>query len=269
MHDISSLWNSAAMALAGMLVLTVMGWVCSLARHDASLADRIWPLFFALAATTATVVHLPLTTRGVCLLALVTAWALRLGVYITWRNWGHGEDRRYVQMRERHGKAFTWRSLYLVFGLQAVLAWVISAPLLTGIASRAPLTTVDMFGMALAVFGILFETVADAQLSTFKRDPAHRGQVMQGGLWAYSRHPNYFGEACTWWGFGLVACATGYYWTLLSPLLMTVLLLRVSGVSLLEQDITERRPAYREYMARTNAFIPGPRRSGTSRGRST
>jgi steroid 5-alpha reductase family enzyme len=119
---------------------------------------------------------------------------------------------------------------------------------------------IDVIGIVLAAFGIVFETVGDAQLASFKRDPAHRGQVMDRGLWAFTRHPNYFGEACTWWGLGLLAGASGAWWTLVSPVLMTVLLLRVSGVSLLEQDIAERRPGYRDYMLRTNAFLPGPPR---------
>ncbi|MDQ8020812.1 MAG: DUF1295 domain-containing protein [Moraxellaceae bacterium] len=260
MQYFDTLMDSALTSLAAMLVLAVLGWLWSLRQRDVSVADTLWSLFFVLATAIYVVVHWPPTARAVWLMVLVVVWGVRLAVYISARNHGKGEDRRYAEMRERRGPSFVWRSLYIVFGLQAVLAWVISAPLLTGIASRTPLGWLDAFGILLAAGGIVIETIADAQLAAFKRDPANHDKVMQAGLWAYTRHPNYFGEACIWWGLGLMGCAGGAWWTLLSPLLMTVLLLRVSGVSLLEQDITERRPAYREYMARTNAFLPGPRR---------
>jgi len=144
--------------------------------------------------------------------------------------------------------------------LQAVLAWLISAPLAAAIVSAAPIGVIDVIGAALAVFGIAFETFADAQLARFKAKPANAGRVMDSGLWRYTRHPNYFGEFCVWWGLYAIALAAGAWWTVFSPVLMTVLLLKVSGVALLEKDIGERRPAYRDYVARTNAFFPGPPR---------
>jgi steroid 5-alpha reductase family enzyme len=125
-----------------------------------------------------------------------------------------------------------------------------------------------MLGIALVIFGILVESVADAQLAAFKANQDNRGKVLDAGLWRYTRHPNYFGECCVWWGFFLFALAAGGWWTLFSPLLMTFLLLRVSGVTLLEKDIVERRPAYRDYIARTNAFIPGPVKDLASEGNS-
>ena len=130
-----------------------------------------------------------------------------------------------------------------------------------------PFGWLDAAGLALATFGIVFEAVGDAQMARFKADTANRGQVMDRGLWRYTRHPNYFGEACLWWGLWCVALGGsgwGGAWTMVSPLLMTVLLLRVSGVTLQEKDITERRPAYRDYIARTNAFVPGPPRRAES-----
>jgi len=153
-------------------------------------------------------------------------------------------------------------SAFFLIGLQAVLAWVVSAPLLVGMLSEArALNALDAAGFALALFGLVFEAIADAQMARFKADRGNEGQVMDRGLWRYTRHPNYFGEACVWWGLWLEAMAGagwGGAWSAVSPVLMTVLLLRVSGVRLLEQDIAERRPAYREYIARTNAFVPGP-----------
>lgn len=193
--------------------------------------------------------------------ALVALWSLRLSAYLAARNWSAPEDRRYRAIRARHQPGFAWKSLYLVFGLQALLAWLISAPLAAALASTAPLGLLDALGALTVLAGTAFEAVADAQLARFKADPVHAGRVMDRGLWALSRHPNYFGEFCVWWGFYLIALGVDGWWTLFAPALMTLLLLRVSGVALLEKDIAERRPDYRVYAARTNAFFPGPRRS--------
>jgi steroid 5-alpha reductase family enzyme len=144
-----------------------------------------------------------------------------------------------------------------VFLLQGALAWVISLPLLAAVAGIMPLALLDGVAAVVVLFGILFESIADAQLAAFKARPDSQGQVMDTGLWRYTRHPNYFGECCVWWGFYLFAVSAGGWWSIVSPLLMTILLLRVSGVTLLEKDIGERRPAYRDYVQRTNAFIPG------------
>ncbi|HET9695105.1 MAG TPA: DUF1295 domain-containing protein, partial [Steroidobacteraceae bacterium] len=200
--------------------------------------------------------------RTVLVLTLVTLWGLRLAIYLGRRTFGHEEDRRYQAIRRRNDPGFTWKSLYLVFGLQAVLAWVISLPLLGGVAGDPrPLGVLDGLGAALWLLGWSFESVGDWQLARFKADPANAGRVMDRGLWRYTRHPNYFGDFCVWWGFYLVALAAGAWWSIAGPALMTVLLLRVSGVALLERDIGTRRPGYEEYVRRTNAFFPGPPRS--------
>jgi steroid 5-alpha reductase family enzyme len=201
------------------------------------------------------------TPRALLVLLLVGIWSLRLAAHLAVRNWNAPEDHRYQEIRARNQPGFTWKSLYLVFGLQAVLAFIVSLPLYTAMSSPAPLNPLDLAGVVVTVLGVLLETIADTQLAAFRDDPDSRGQVLERGLWRYSRHPNYFGEFCVWWGFYLMALATGAWWTLLSPLLMSVLLLRVSGVVLLEKDIGQRRPGYALYIARTNAFFPGPRRS--------
>jgi steroid 5-alpha reductase family enzyme len=193
-------------------------------------------------------------------LPLVAAWAVRLAAYLAARNWNAPEDHRYRAIRSRNQPHFEWKSLYLVFGLQGLLAWLVSAPLAAAVASPAALGPLDWIGGLLVAFGIVFEAVADTQLARFRRDPASAGRVLDSGLWRWSRHPNYFGECCVWWGFYLLAVAAGGAWTVFAPLLMTLLLLRVSGVALLEKDIGERRPAYRDYVARTSAFIPWPPR---------
>jgi steroid 5-alpha reductase family enzyme len=191
-------------------------------------------------------------------LFLVGVWAVRLSLFITLRNRGQGEDHRYQAIRQNHEPGFWWKSLYLIFGFQAILAWIISLPLLAAVLAPAPLNWLDYAAVCLWLVGLFFEAVGDQQLAEFRRDPRNRDRVMDQGLWRYTRHPNYFGETCIWWGFGLFALAGGAWWGLLGPVLMTVLLLRVSGVSLLEKDIGERRPGYRDYVARTNAFFPGP-----------
>ena len=186
---------------------------------------------------------------------------MRLAVHLARRNWNAPEDHRYQAIRARNEPGFVWKSLYLVFALQAVLAFLVSAPLFAAITTPASWPgLLDVAGVVLVTGGLFVEAVADAQLAAFQRDSRNRGRVMDRGLWRYSRHPNYFGEFCIWWGFFLVAAATGAWWSVVSPLVMSVLLLRVSGVTLLEKDIGQRRPGYAEYVARTNAFFPGPRR---------
>ncbi len=252
---------TALMGLAFTLLLSVLTWAASLWRDDVSLVDRVWSLLITGAGWSYVLLQPHPGARVLCMLLLASVWALRLSLFITWRNWGHGEERRYQDIRARNQPGFRFKSLYLVFALQAVLAWVVSAPFLAGVAATKALNAVDALSMLLVVFGLGFEAIADWQLARFKADPAHKGQVMDQGLWRYTRHPNYFGEACVWWGLWLMVVAGAGWsglWSIVSPLLMTVLLLRVSGVRLLEKDMAERRPAYLAYIARTNAFIPGP-----------
>lgn len=252
----------AAGGFAVALALAVLTWLASVVRHDVSLVDRVWSLMIVATGGAFAWQLGADDPRTLAMLCIAGLWALRLAGYITWRNWGHGEDRRYQAIRERNQPYFAVKSLYLVFGLQAVLAWIVALPFLASalgaLGSEMDWGLLDSAGAVLAVGGLMFEAVADAQMAAFKADASQRGRVMDRGLWRLSRHPNYFGECCVWWGLGLMALSAGGWWALLSPLLMTVLLLKVSGVSLLEKDMHERRPGYRDYVARTNAFIPGP-----------
>jgi len=193
--------------------------------------------------------------------ALVTLWGLRLSLYILWRNWGKPEDLRYQKWRRESGRIWWWKSLFQVFVLQGVLMWIIAAPLLAAQQGAVPtgLTLLDYVGAAIWLVGFFFEATGDLQLARFKADPRNKGKVMDRGVWRYTRHPNYFGDAAQWWGFYLIALAAGGWWTIFSPILMTLLLLRVSGVALLEQTL-ETRPGYKEYVERTSAFIPWPPR---------
>jgi steroid 5-alpha reductase family enzyme len=236
-------------------------WIASVRLRDASIVDPFWGPGFAAIAWTAVAVAGP-SPRGLLLAALASAWGLRLGLYLAWRNRGHGEDRRYAAMRAAHGERFWWVSLFTVFLLQAALMWSVSLPLQAGAAlgREVPLGLLEAAGTALFLAGLLFEAIGDAQLARFLADPANRGRVMDRGLWAWTRHPNYFGDFTAWWGLGLVALGSGAWWALAGPALMSALLLRVSGVTLLESTIGSRRPGYAEYVARTSAFFPRPPR---------
>jgi steroid 5-alpha reductase family enzyme len=251
-------WTAALAALAAIAILALAGWALSVRLRNAGVVDSLWSLFFLLGAGVYAAVAGAEGPRAWLLLALVALWALRLSGYLTWRNWGEPEDRRYQAIRARNQPGFACKSLYLVFGLQAALAWIIAMPLFAALAGAAPLGALDAAGIVLWLAGFAFEAIGDAQLARFKADPASRAGVLASGLWRYTRHPNYFGEALLWWGYFAIAAAAGGAWTAFAPLLMTILLLKVSGVALLEKDIGERRPAYRAYVERTSAFIPWP-----------
>ncbi|MBK9252363.1 MAG: DUF1295 domain-containing protein [Proteobacteria bacterium] len=248
-------------ALPWMLATTLLAWAVCTARRNAGLVDIFWSLFLLVAALSFLRETAEPSARALLVLSLVGIWALRLAAHLAVRNWNAPEDHRYQAIRARNQPGFAWKSLYLVFALQAVLAFIVALPLHGAMASSEPLNALDLVGALLVIAGLLVETIADTQLAAFRDDPDSRGQVLDSGLWRYSRHPNYFGEFCVWWGFYLLALAAGAWWALPSPLLMSVLLMRVSGVTLLEKDIGQRRPGYAQYVARTNAFFPGPRRS--------
>ncbi|MEP6885785.1 MAG: DUF1295 domain-containing protein [Gammaproteobacteria bacterium] len=254
---------STSIYLQGLLAAgsaAFLTWVLSVCRRNVAIVDSLWSLMFALMACIYAAATPVLGPRAVLVLCLVTVWALRLSLYITLRNRGHGEDRRYQAIRARNEPNFAVKSLYLVFILQAVLAWIISLPLLGAVLGPRPLSMLDLAGAALWLLGIAFEAGGDWQLARFKANPANKDQVMDQGFWRLTRHPNYFGDFCVWWGFYLLAAAAGAWWSFIGPLLMSALLMRVSGVTLLEKDIGERRPKYADYVRRTNAFFPGWRK---------
>ncbi|MCH2182705.1 MAG: DUF1295 domain-containing protein [Mariniblastus sp.] len=249
--------------LAVALGLMAQLWIISVIRKDASVVDPFWGAGFAvLAVVSALLVDVP-DARVWLLMGMVVIWGCRLSFYLTLRNRGKGEDRRYVAMREKQGDRFWWYSLFSVFFLQGAIMWFVSLPIQAGMffATGLPLGLLDGVGLLVWLIGLLFESVGDYQMAQFKSDPENRGKVMDRGLWSLTRHPNYFGDFMVWWGLYLVACAAGAWWTLLSPALMSFLLIKVSGVALLEKDIEQRRPGYRDYIRSTNAFFPGPPRS--------
>jgi steroid 5-alpha reductase family enzyme len=248
-----------ALSAAAMLAL----WLLSLALRDASIVDIWWgPGFAVIAGTCWWLGDGGDAARRALSTAIAALWGLRLGGYLAWRNWGRGEDPRYQAMRRHWGARFALASLVTVFGLQGVLMWFVSLPIqAVHVSPGGPLGALDAAGVLLAALGLFFEAVGDAQLARFRADPANRGRVMDRGLWRYTRHPNYFGDCCVWWGLYAIAAATPLgVWTIASPLLMTFLLLRVSGVALLERSIGKRRPDYAAYAARTSSFVPRPPR---------
>lgn len=248
-------------ALLVILAFAGASWLLSVVKKDVSFVDSLWSLFFLIAALVFALDAQPLSMRGNLVLLLVAIWALRLSIHITVRNWGEPEDYRYQSIRANNEPGFAFKSLYIVFGLQGVLAWLVALPLLPAISSYAPLGLLDGIAIALWLTGFVFEAVGDFQLKQFKARDDSRGRVLDTGLWKYTRHPNYFGEFCMWWSFYLFAVASGGWWSIASPLLMSFLLLKVSGVAMLENTIADRRPEYAAYKNGTNAFFPGPRRT--------
>ena len=256
-----------ALALAAILCVAVVSWLFSIVRNDVSFVDSLWSLFFLVAAIVFAFNVESLSTKGRLVFVLVAVWALRLCIYITARNWGQPEDYRYKAIRKKNEPGFKFKSLYLVFVLQGLLAWLVAMPLLPAIGGQAALGIVDLIALALWTIGILFESVGDYQLSRFKARAGQEGRVLDTGLWRYTRHPNYFGDFCVWWSFFLFAVTSGGWWTIASPIVMSILLLKVSGVAMLEATIEKRRPKYANYIRQTNAFFPGPRRESNDSAR--
>ena len=260
MYPLMPVWQLTLLALVSSAACSFLVWTVSVARHNVALADRVWSV---LIMTSSVVFALGVPqisqTLGTMLL-LGTAWALRLSLFITWRSWGQPEERRYAQMRQRNEPHFEWKSLYLVFGVQALLAWLVAMPFLAAAVTQGAgnaMSVLHGLGIAVALFGLLFEALADAQMAAFKAKAPKANEVMSQGLWHYSRHPNYFGESCFWWGIALLALAGGgAWWALLSPVLITFLLLKVSGVNLQEKHLQSRGAAYVDYVRRTSAFVP-------------
>lgn len=249
-------------AAAGVIVvLMVVTWLISVVIKDASIVDIIWGFGFVLVAWASFVTGDGYDARKWLITLLASAWGLRLSIYLFIRNHGKGEDYRYRAMRKRWGPRFPVISLVTVYGLQGLLMFVISMPLQVAQLSGMPdhLTVLDYAGAAIWLVGFAFESIGDLQLARFKADPANAGKVMNRGLWRYTRHPNYFGDAVLWWGLFVIALAR---WenalVVFSPIAMTILLTRVSGVPLLEASLKRRREGYAEYVASTSSFIPLP-----------
>ncbi|MEO7053374.1 MAG: DUF1295 domain-containing protein [Rhizomicrobium sp.] len=238
-------------------------WPLSVRLRDVSIIDILWAPAFAILAWSYVFVPPSIGMRGWIALVLITVWGLRLGTHILarWRRLGH-EDYRYAEIRRRNGSNFPFTSLFWIFWLQALLLWVISWPLQAALSGSRALNVMDMIAIAMIAAGILVEAIADTQLTRFRADSDSRGKVLDTGIWAWSRHPNYFGDFLMWWGFfALGIAAGGPWWTILGPIAMSALLIHYSGAGLMEDTIKNRRPGYADYVRRTSLFVPWPPRA--------
>jgi steroid 5-alpha reductase family enzyme len=252
-------YKLAAVSVAIMMTLL---WLSSLLTKDASIVDRFWGAGFVLIAWVLQVMH-PAEEYSVTrhlVLWFVTIWGLRLSLYIHFRNQGHGEDYRYLEMRNHHGSRFWWYSFLSVFLLQGVLMLMVAAPVILVLSSPdvGNLTLFGVVGMIVWCFGFILEAGGDWQLAQFKKNPANKGQLLTSGLWSITRHPNYFGDALQWWGLGVFAVPYGSFasLTLLGPLVMTLFIRKVSGVDLLEKNLSSTKPGYENYIQSTPPFLP-------------
>jgi len=252
-----------------LIVAVMLGlWLVALRLGDVSFIDAVWPMGMLLLALASLPRTEGDTVRKALLVGLCAVWALRLGLHL-FRRWrASGADGRYVQIVEdqerAHGWSFGKTALLIVFLPQAALAWLTSLPVQLGqVVAEPGVGVIGWIGAGLAVVGIGFESIGDGQLKAFKADPANKGRVLDTGLWRYTRHPNYFGDACVWWGLWLVAAETGSgLWSVAGPLFLTFTLTRWSGIGITEKAIHKSRPGYAAYVKRTSAFIPLPPRKG-------
>mmetsp|Transcript_42952 Transcript_42952/g.69691 ORF Transcript_42952/g.69691 Transcript_42952/m.69691 type:complete len:284 (+) Transcript_42952:21-872(+) len=247
--------------LSGLLTLVPVFcslWPISVCQKDASIIDPVWPVGSLVAVTVYFLQTDGYSGRKAMIWCMVAIWAIRMAFFLLYRNWGQPEDHRYQNFRKHYGAQYWWISLFQVFLLQSLLCWVVSAPLLSAQISRYPsyLTALDCFGVFLWAFGLTWESIADWQLFKFKKNPNNKGKICSDGLWNLCRHPNYFGEAVVAWGYWCCSAATGErYWTIFGPAVMTFLLIKVSGVALLEATLMKRR-GYQEYADKVPAFLP-------------
>lgn len=258
-------WELILVNLALAVGLFLALWLFALIRRDPSFVDAFWAFAMVVMALSSFALGDGDMERRALLTALAVIWGLRLGLHLLFRWLGEGADKRYQRMmkgaEEKRGWGFAKATLLFVFLPQAFLMWLVSLPVQAPQAvSGEPLGLVALAGTALALFGIAFETIGDAQLARFKRDPANAGKVMDKGLWAWTRHPNYFGDACAWWGIWLIAAETGWVGiaTVIGPIFLTYTLTRWSGAPLLESGLKRSRPGYADYVKRTSPFIPWP-----------
>ncbi len=244
--------------LAAIIIMMTGLWIASIFLKNVAIVDLFWGFGFVLAGWIYFFYTDGYEVRKILLMVLVTIWGLRLSIYLAWRNLGKGEDFRYQQFRKNYGEKYWWISFLQTFLLQGILMWLISAPLLGAqfYSGNSSLNIFDILGILLWIIGIIFEAGGDFQLAKFKSNPDNKGKVLDSGFWRYTRHPNYFGDASVWWGYGFICIASGSYLPFLGSLLMTALIIKVSGVALLEKTLTNTKPQYKDYIEKTSPFIP-------------
>jgi steroid 5-alpha reductase family enzyme len=249
----------------GAVLLYMTCWfIAAQVRGRNDIADVAWGLGFILAAAVSLIAGGTFTPRGVLVSGLVLIWGVRLALHIQSRNRGKGEDPRYRKWREEWGKWFVLRSFLQVFMLQGLLLLLVALPVIfTNRAPASPFGKLDLLGLLVWLYGFGFEAVGDRQLLKFIRDPNNKGKLMTSGLWRYTRHPNYFGEVTLWWGIWLMTMALpAGLLTIIGPLTITILILKVSGIPMLEKPY-EDRADFQEYKRCTSAFFPLPPKGGT------
>jgi steroid 5-alpha reductase family enzyme len=243
-----------------LLILSLMTtlWIVSVFLKNVSIVDMFWGLGFVF-VNTFYFLNTEMTPEKIILFFLVTIWGLRLSVYLAWRNIGKPEDFRYQEFRKKYGEnRYWWISFFQTFLLQGVLMFIISLPLL-GINQNSVsenLNLLDYLGILIWTIGFIFEAGGDWQLARFKGNKSNKGKVLNTGLWHYTRHPNYFGDSAVWWGYGLICISTGSYWYATGSVIMTLLIIKVSGVALLEKSLKDQKPHYKDYIEKTSSFIP-------------
>ncbi len=241
------------------MVLMTLLWVVSVFLKNASIVDPFWGFGFVVVAVYYFLQTGETDVRKILVMILVVLWGLRLSVYLFWRNAGKGEDYRYQNFRKSYGEhRYWWVSFFQVFLLQGILMWLISAPILGAMfyAGSSPLNILDFAAIFFWIIGFTFEAGGDFQLARFKMNPQNKGKVLNTGFWKFTRHPNYFGDSTVWWAFGFFSAAAGSYLPILSSVLMMALIIKVSGVALLEKSLAGKKPEYRDYILKTSAFFP-------------
>ena len=240
-------------------VLVTLLWIWSIIIKNASIVDIFWGLGFVIVNAFYVFMTGEFNARKVLILILVTIWGLRLAIYVASRNIGKGEDFRYQEFRRKYGaERYWWFSYFQTFLLQGFLILIVSLPLLgISMSERSgTLNLLDFIGILIWLIGFAFEAGGDFQLSRFKRDPSNKGKVLNTGFWKYTRHPNYFGDSAVWWSYAIISIAAGSYWQIIGSAVMTILLVRVSGVALLEKTLSKSKPQYHEYIEKTSSFFP-------------
>ena len=261
------MWQEIGQLFAIFFVIVLVSffllWLIGVAMKDSSIVDIWWGLGLAVLSVVGYFVADGVAQRQLLITVLMIIWGVRLGGYIGWRNWG-AEDRRYARLRkhiEDQGRSYAIYSLTRINGYQGMVMWVMSGLLAIVHTADAPETLgpLAFTGVALWIVGLLFETIADAQLSSFHANPDNATKVMDQGLWRYSRHPNYFGELCIWWGYFLIAVETPLgIVAIYAPLLMTYMIMGMLGKALVERRSLKKRPDYQAYIDRTSGIFPWP-----------
>ena len=246
-------------AFIGVMIMMTILWLISIVIKNVSIVDIFWGFGFIVVNNIYLMLDDDVLIREIILNTLVTIWGLRLSIYLFIRNYRKEEDFRYKEFRRVYGeKRYWWLSFFQVFLLQGTLIIVISLPLfgVNTYTATNDLNIIDYLACLVWIVGFLFESVGDYQLSKFRSNPLNKGKVLDKGLWRFTRHPNYFGDALIWWSYGLFSLASGAYWQIIGALIMTYLLLRISGVTLLEKTLKTTKPEYSNYIKRTSAFFP-------------